>query len=204
LIFITHLPNYPITQYCLPPFIPTSKGLSENIPSKTYGAQPPSAAGAPVFAKSQQLIADFQLNHQITHLPDGPQALLFRSPDQPITDHPMGAPRSSQDLKDLPETSQARLMERSPGSPERAGFACSGVEAPSAAGFLGSARSQKLVAGLQITQLPNYPFTQWGSSQDLKDLAETSQAVPRPPSLFDTFPLCSFVSFVVNRFCLLQ
>jgi hypothetical protein len=88
----------------------------------------------------------------------------------------MGAPRSSQHLKDLAETSQARLMERSPGSPERAGFACSGVEAPSAAGFLGSARSQKLVAGLQITQLPNYPFTQWGSSQHLKDLAKTSQA----------------------------
>jgi hypothetical protein len=107
----------------------------------------------------------------------------------------MGAPRSSQHLKDLAETSQARLMERSPGSPERAGFACSGVEAPSAAGFLGSARSQKLVAGLQITQLPNYPFTQWGSSQHLNDLAETSQAIPRRLR-------CSIFPFVFLRaFC---
>jgi hypothetical protein len=192
----TKLPNYPVLP--APRSSQDLKDLAETSQARLWSAAAP-GCGGPGFRKEQQL-SSWSANYSITklptypiHSPNGPR--LCYSNDQisrsQITR--WGAPRSSQDLKDLPETSQARLMERSPGSPERAGFACSGVEAPSAAGFLGSARSQKLVAGLQITQLPNYPFTQWGSSQDLKDLAETSQAVPRPPSLFDLslcVPLC--------------
>jgi hypothetical protein len=97
----------------------------------------------------------------ITRSSDQPISRFTRFPDHPInqsSDQPMMPslpliPRSKGLSRNIP------LVSRSPGSPERGGFACAGAQPPSAVGLLENRISYSRSTDHPISRSPDHPIS---------------------------------------------
>jgi hypothetical protein len=92
---------------------------------------------------------------RFTRFPDHP---IFRSPINQSSDQPMMPslpliPRSKGLSRNIP------LVSRSPGSPERGGFACAGAQPPSAVGLLENRISYSRSTDHPISRSPDHPIS---------------------------------------------